>query len=49
MHRFKTQMLVEPFTLKPIFHWAFISRVGAYKTIHFALGTFQIFFSQIKI
>ena len=32
-------------SIKHIFHWAFLSRVGAYYAIHFALGTFQIFFS----
>ena len=35
-------------SLKPIFHWAFISRVGSYNTIHFALGAFQIFFFTNK-
>ena len=32
----------------PIFHWAFISGVGAYNTIHVALGTFQIVFLTNK-
>ena len=39
----------ESVSFKPIFHWASISHVQAYNTIHFALGTFQIIFSQIKI
>ena len=29
--------------LKPIFHWACFSHVGAHSAIHFGLGTFQIF------
>ena len=33
---------------KPIFHWAFFGRVGAGNAIYFALGTLQLFVSQIK-
>ena len=34
--------------LKPIFHQAFFGRVRAGNAMYFALGTFQIFFSQTK-
>ena len=36
-------------TSKPIFHQTFFGRVGADNAIHFALVTFQIIFSPIKI
>ena len=34
---------------KPIFHYAFVSHVGADKARHFAFGKFEIFFSQREI
>ena len=35
--------------VRPIFHWAGQSHVGAYEGIHFVVGMFQITFSQIQI